>query len=80
MDLLTQVLLVVLGLGPDLQPPSTLINQIHLGTAPSYRELLFRAGVDLDGGLHPAIETVSNMAEEARDPDTDVPRPRSTSC
>jgi basic amino acid/polyamine antiporter, APA family len=70
-DLITQVLLVALGLILIFNP-STLINQIHLGVAPSYRELLFALSISMVA--YTGIETVSNMAEEARDPDTDVPR------
>src|SRR5213080_2774657 len=39
-DLITQVLLVALGAVLVLNP-SLLVNQVHLGVAPSYRELLF---------------------------------------
>jgi APA family basic amino acid/polyamine antiporter len=39
-DLFTQVLLVVLGAVLVLDP-SLLVNQVHLGVAPTYRELLF---------------------------------------
>src|SRR3954452_11992828 len=70
-DLITQVLLVALGLILIFNP-STLINQIHLGVAPSYRELLFALSISMVA--YTGIETVSNMAEEARDPDRDVPR------
>jgi APA family basic amino acid/polyamine antiporter len=71
MDLITQVLLVALGLVLIFNP-STLINQIHLGVAPTWRELLFALSISMVA--YTGIETVSNMAEEARDPDTDVPR------
>src|SRR5436305_110741 len=71
MDLITQVLLVALGLVLIFNP-STLINQIHLGVAPSYRELVFALSISMVA--YTGIETVSNMAEEARDPDRDVPR------
>src|SRR6476661_2310051 len=39
-DLVTQILLVVLGAVLVLNP-SLLVDQVHLGVAPSYRELLF---------------------------------------
>src|SRR3954467_4632908 len=71
MDLITQVLLVVLGFVLIFNP-SRLIAQIHLGSAPSYRELLFALSISMVA--YTGIETVSNMAEEARDPDRDVPR------
>jgi basic amino acid/polyamine antiporter, APA family len=70
-DLVTQALLVVLGAALVLDP-SLLVNQVHLGVAPSYRELLF--GLSISMVAYTGIETVSNMAEEARDPDRDVPR------
>src|SRR4051794_1886080 len=70
-DLLTQVLLVVLG-AVLIFNPSVLVDQIHLGTAPSWRELIFALSISMVA--YTGIETVSNMAEEARDPDHDVPK------
>jgi APA family basic amino acid/polyamine antiporter len=70
-DLITQVLLIVLG-AVLIFDPSVLVNQVHLGTAPSYRELIFALSISMVA--YTGIETVSNMAEEARDPETDVPR------
>jgi APA family basic amino acid/polyamine antiporter len=70
-DLLTQVVLVVLGAALIFHP-GTLIHQVHLGVAPSYRELIFALSISMVA--YTGIETVSNMAEEARDPDEDVPR------
>jgi APA family basic amino acid/polyamine antiporter len=70
-DLITQVALVVLGAALILHP-GTLIDQVHLGTAPSYKELIFALSISMVA--YTGIETVSNMAEEARDPDEDVPR------
>src|SRR6476469_7858589 len=71
LDLVTQVLLVVLGailvFNPDI-----LLNQIHLGVAPTYRELVFALSISMVADT--GIKKVSNMAEEARDPDRDVPR------
>src|SRR3954462_2879124 len=43
-DLATQVLIVALGCVLVLDP-SILLNQIHLGVAPSYRELIFALSV-----------------------------------
>src|SRR2546423_3001619 len=71
LDLVTQVLLVLLG-AVLVFNPSILLNQIHLGLAPSYRELIFALSISMVA--YTGIETVSNMAEEARDPDRDVPR------
>jgi APA family basic amino acid/polyamine antiporter len=70
-DLITQVALVVLGVVLILDP-SRLISQVDLGVAPSYKELLF--GLSISMIAYTGIETVSNMAEEARDPAADVPR------
>src|SRR4051794_3898753 len=70
-DLITQVLLVVLG-AVLIFHPGTLIHQVHFGIAPSYKELIFALSISMVA--YTGIETVSNMAEEARDPDEDVPR------
>jgi basic amino acid/polyamine antiporter, APA family len=70
-DLVTQIVLVVLG-AVLVFHPSVLIDQVHLGTAPSYKELIFALSISMVA--YTGIETVSNMAEEARDPDDDVPR------
>jgi basic amino acid/polyamine antiporter, APA family len=70
-DLLTQVALVVLGAIVILNP-SLLVSQVHLGVAPSYTQLLFAVSISMIA--YTGIETVSNMAEEARDPGVEVPR------
>jgi APA family basic amino acid/polyamine antiporter len=70
-DLLTQVALVVLGAIVILNP-SLMVSQVHLGTAPSYSQLLFAISISMIA--YTGIETVSNMAEEAKDPGEQVPR------
>src|SRR5262245_44576102 len=70
-DLLTQVALVVLGAIVILNP-SLMVSQVHLGTAPTYTELLFAVSISMIA--YTGIETVSNMAEEAKDPGEQVPR------
>jgi basic amino acid/polyamine antiporter, APA family len=70
-DLLTQVLLVGLGFVLVLNP-SLLIHQVHLGLAPSWTQLIFALSVAMVA--YTGIETVSNMAEEARNPGRDIPR------
>jgi basic amino acid/polyamine antiporter, APA family len=70
-DLLTQVALVVLGALVILNP-SLMVSQVHLGTAPSYSQLLFAISISMIA--YTGIETVSNMAEEAKDPGEQVPR------
>ncbi len=70
-DLCTQVLLVGLGVVLVLDP-SLLVNQVHLGIAPSWSELIF--ALSLAMLAYTGIETVANMAEEARDPGKQVPK------
>ncbi|HEU0318537.1 MAG TPA: amino acid permease [Solirubrobacteraceae bacterium] len=70
-DLATQLVLMGLGIVLVLNP-SLLVGQVHLGTAPSWTELIFALSVAMVA--YTGIETVSNMAEEARDPGRDVPR------
>jgi APA family basic amino acid/polyamine antiporter len=71
LDLLTQAALVVLGAVLVLHP-STLVDQVHLGVAPSYTQLIFAVSISMLA--YTGIETVSNMAEEARDPGEQVPK------
>ena len=70
-DLTTQVVIIIIGAFLVLNP-SLLVHQVHLGTAPSYSHLIF--ALSLAMLAYTGIETVSNMAEEARDPGSDVPR------
>jgi APA family basic amino acid/polyamine antiporter len=70
-DLCTQVLLVLLGVVLVLNP-SLLIDQVHLGTVPSWSEVIFALSVAMVA--YTGIETVSNMAEEAKDPGHDIPK------
>src|SRR4051794_19408007 len=70
-DLGTQVLLVVLGVFLVLDP-GLLVSQVHLGTTPTWSELIFALSVAMVA--YTGIETVSNMAEEAKDPGSDVPK------
>jgi basic amino acid/polyamine antiporter, APA family len=71
LDLLTQLALVVLGAATVLHP-AALVDQIHLGTAPSFSQLIFAVSISMLA--YTGIETVSNMAEEARDPGEEVPK------
>jgi APA family basic amino acid/polyamine antiporter len=70
-DLLTQIALVVLGAVVILDP-ALMVRQVHLGVAPSYSQLLFAVSISMIA--YTGIETVSNMAEEARDPGVEVPK------
>jgi basic amino acid/polyamine antiporter, APA family len=70
-DLLTQVVLVGIGIALVLSP-HTLIDNVHLGVAPSWGN--FALGIAVGMVAYTGIETISNMAEEARDTSRTVPR------
>jgi APA family basic amino acid/polyamine antiporter len=70
-DLSTQIVLVGVGLVLVFNP-SLLIHQVHLGSVPSWKELIF--ALSLAMLAYTGIETVANMAEEARDPGRQVPK------
>jgi basic amino acid/polyamine antiporter, APA family len=69
-DLATQVLLVLLGLALVLSP-ETLTGNIHLGDAPTWSNLALAVPVAMLA--YTGVETVSNLAEEVRDPVRSVP-------
>ena len=71
MDLATQVLIIIVGAFLVLNP-SLLIHQVDLGSVPTWGHTIF--ALSLAMLAYTGIETVSNMAEEARDPGRDVPR------
>jgi basic amino acid/polyamine antiporter, APA family len=71
LDLGTQVLLMVMGIVLLLEP-KLLIDQVHLGIAPTWSHLIY--GISIGTIAYTGIETVSNMSEEAANPDRDVPR------
>jgi len=71
LDLFTQLALVVLGTVLVLKP-GLLVSQVHLGVAPSFTQLIFAVSISMLA--YTGIETVSNMAEEARDPGEQVPK------
>jgi APA family basic amino acid/polyamine antiporter len=70
-DFGTQVLLAALGM-LVLFSPHTLAANIHLGIAPTWSDFLI--GITLSMIAYTGIETISNMAEETRDPVRAVPR------
>src|SRR6266480_315748 len=70
-DLLTQVILVAIGIALVLSP-STLVDNVHLGVAPSWGNAAL--GIAVGMIAYTGIETISNMAEEARDVKRTVPR------
>ncbi len=71
LDLGTQVLLMVIGVVLLLQP-KLLIDQVHIGVAPTWAHLIY--GISIGTIAYTGIETISNMSEEAANPDRDVPR------
>jgi len=70
-DLATQALIIIVGAFLVLKP-SLLVHQVHLGTQPTWSKVIF--ALSLAMLAYTGIETVSNMAEEARDPGRDVPK------
>src|SRR5271165_1684806 len=71
LDLGTQTLLVGVGAVLVLNP-SLLVHQVQLGIAPTWKELIF--ALSLAMLAYTGIETVANMAEEAKDPGKQVPK------
>jgi basic amino acid/polyamine antiporter, APA family len=70
-DFATQLLLVLLGFFLIFSP-HILVHQVHLGTAPTWSAFLLAIPVGMIA--YTGIETVSNLAEEARDPARSIPR------
>ena len=70
-DLATQALLVIVGAVLILSP-SVLISNVHFGSGPTLSSFLISIPIGMVA--YTGIETISNMAEEARDPGRDVPR------
>jgi APA family basic amino acid/polyamine antiporter len=71
LDLVTQVLVVVLGLAL-LFSPDALTGGVDIGSAPSWSEIAF--ALPLAMLAYTGLETVANLAEEARRPGVDIPR------
>jgi basic amino acid/polyamine antiporter, APA family len=69
-DFSTQLLLVVIG-GVLVFSPHTLIHNIHLGYAPTWKDFLIAIPVGMIA--YTGIETISNMAEEAKDEVRTIP-------
>src|SRR5437763_1690404 len=70
-DLVTQLLLVVLGFA-FLFSPGALGRGLSLGTQPSWHEIAFALPLALLA--YTGLETVANFAEETRQPGRDLPR------
>jgi basic amino acid/polyamine antiporter, APA family len=70
-DLATQVVLVGIGIVLVLSP-QVLVDNIHLGVAPTWSD--FALGIAVAMIAYTGIETISNMAEEAKDAAKTIPR------
>jgi APA family basic amino acid/polyamine antiporter len=70
-DLATQLLLVIVGVVLVLSP-HVLLHNIHLGVAPSWKDFLVAIPIGMIA--YTGIETISNMAEEAREETRTIPR------
>src|SRR6476659_4000710 len=70
-DLATQVILVGIGIVLVLSP-QILVDNIHLGVAPTWTDFLL--GIAVGMSAYTGIETISNMAEEAKDAARTIPR------
>src|SRR3954451_17172020 len=69
-DFCTQLLLVLVGIFLVFSP-ETLVNNVHLGVAPTWKD--FFLAIPIGMVAYTGIETISNMAEEARDEETTIP-------
>jgi basic amino acid/polyamine antiporter, APA family len=69
-DFATQVLLVIVGFALVFSP-DTLVENVHWGVAPTWSNLAISIPVAMLA--YTGVETVSNLAEEARDPARTVP-------
>ena len=70
-DFATQILLVLIGFALVLNP-EVLVENVDFGVAPTWGNFLLAIPVGMIA--YTGIETVSNLAEEAREPARNVPR------
>ncbi|MDQ5820903.1 MAG: universal stress protein [Actinomycetota bacterium] len=71
-DFATQLLLVALGFVLIFSPQLVFEANLHFGVAPTWGD--FFLAIPIAMIAYTGIETVSNLAEEARDPPRDIPR------
>src|SRR6059058_3817493 len=71
-DFATQLLLVIVGFALVFHPHVVFSANLHWGVAPTWRA--FFLAIPIAMIAYTGIETVSNLAEEARDPPRDIPR------
>jgi basic amino acid/polyamine antiporter, APA family len=76
-DFATQVLLVIVGFALVFSP-EVLVENVHWGVAPTWSNLAISIPVAMLA--YTGVETVSNLAEEARDPVRAVPNSSASSC
>jgi APA family basic amino acid/polyamine antiporter len=71
-DFGTQLLLVIVGFALVFHPHVVFSSNLHWGVAPTWSAFLLAIPIAMIA--YTGIETVSNLAEEARDPPRDIPR------
>jgi APA family basic amino acid/polyamine antiporter len=71
-DFATQLLLVLIGFALIFSPHTVFSANLHWGVAPTWSS--FFLAIPIAMIAYTGIETVSNLAEEARDPPRDIPR------
>jgi basic amino acid/polyamine antiporter, APA family len=71
-DFATQLFLVIVGFALVFHPHVVFSANLHWGVAPTWSSFLLAIPVAMIA--YTGIETVSNLAEEARDPPRDIPR------
>jgi len=72
LDFGTQLLLVAVGFALIFHPHVVFSANVHWGVAPTWGQ--FFLAIPIAMIAYTGIETVSNLAEEARDPPRDIPR------
>jgi len=70
-DIATQSFLVILGMFLFLNMPK-MIERIHLGVVPTWNQLIISFYIVMISFT--GIETISNLAEESRDPGSTIPK------
>src|SRR5205809_1032535 len=71
-DFATQLLLVLIGFALVFSPHRVFSANLHWGVAPTWSS--FFLAIPIAMIAYTGIETVSNLAEEVRDPPRDIPR------
>src|SRR6185503_16295517 len=69
-DFMTQLLLVLVGTVLVLSP-EVLVDNVHLGVAPTWKDFILAIPIGMLA--YTGIETISNMSEEARDEAKTIP-------